>query len=458
MNAPMGRITTQLAGPTEATVDTLELEVVDGPCAGQRVKTDDEEATIGTATNNALVLDDPAVSRYHVALRATPAGIEVTDRESTNGTFVGQVRVERAIVRPGTILRIGRSQIRVNEGTAASVDLFGDTSLAGLYGGTANMRRLMSEIARASGSSAPVVILGESGTGKELVARALHDIGGPKRPFVTLDCGALQGPLLASELFGHERGAFTGAERTRKGAFELADGGTLFLDEIGELPVEHQPALLGALERRRFKRIGGSTEIAVNVRVVAATHRDLPCAVNQGGFRLDLYYRLAVVVLRVPALRDRLTDLPELARRFAATLGADDRFDECMTPEVLERLGKRAWPGNVRELRNYVEAALVMGHAAYPDGTHDSPETHDELPGTVRHSLDAMPEHLLRMPFHEARSLLLSAHERQALEFWLREADGNVSLAARNMGLNRTHLYTLLARNGLPSDGGKRRL
>jgi len=429
-------------------VPTLRIDVTAGPDVETHatpITSSDEEITVGTAATNTLVLTDPTVSRFHATFQAVPGGILVIDRGSTNGIVVANVRVERGVVSPGAIVRVGRTSLRVSHGFGGAVELFPEGELDGLLGGTDEMRRLMNSITRVASSTVPVLIVGESGTGKDLVARAIHQNGGQsRRPLVTVDCGALPGSLLASELFGHERGAFTGADRTRKGAFELADGGTLFLDEIGELPLEHQPALLGALERQRFRRVGGSTEINVNVRVVCATHRDLPRCVNEGTFRLDLYYRLAVVSLRVPSLRDRIDDIPLLARHFASQLGAADTFDECFPPASIEHLKRHAWPGNVRELRNFVEATLALG------ASFGEQESVVEGSGPSRDlGSEGISEQILKMPYHLARSRVVGNLERQAVQFWLRECGGNVSSAAKRMGINRSHLYSLLDRHRL---------
>jgi DNA-binding NtrC family response regulator len=226
------------------------------------------------------------------------------------------------------------------------------------------MRKLVAEVESVAQSEVSVLLVGESGTGKELVARALHDLG-PRRngPFVTVDGAALVPTLFASELFGHERGAFTGADRRHAGAFERARGGTLFLDEIGELPSIVQGGLLGALERRVFRPVGSPTEIGVDVRVVAATHRDLRSAVNTGAFRLDLYYRLAVMTLDLPPLRARAGDVPMLVEHFVREAGYDGPIEQLFPAEVLAELAAHAWPGNVRELRNFVERTLIVGTA-----------------------------------------------------------------------------------------------
>jgi DNA-binding NtrC family response regulator len=307
------------------------------------------------------------------------------------------------------------------------------------------MRQLMAQVQKAAKSEVPALIVGESGTGKELIARALHDLG-PRAdgPFEVLDCGSLSPNLVASELFGHERGSFTGADRRREGAFERARGGTLFLDEIGELPAELQPTLLGVLERRQLRRVGGQDVVPVDVRVVAATHRDLRAEVNQNRFRLDLYYRLAVVTLRVTPLRERAEDVPLLVEHFLREAGHDGRVGTVFPHETLERLIAHDWPGNVRELRNVVDATLAMGEAPVIDPLGGEPESAAEA------DPHAIPiARVLRLPYKRARATVLSEFEARYLRHALDEAEGNVARAARSAGMDRSYLFGLLKRHRL---------
>jgi DNA-binding NtrC family response regulator len=280
-----------------------------------------------------------------------------------------------------------------------------------------------------------VLIVGESGTGKERVAEALHTRSGrASEPLVTIDCGALSSALLASELFGHERGAFTGADRTHVGAFERARGGTVFLDEIGELPAADQVSLLGVLERRRFRRVGGSQEVEVEARVIAATNRDLRAEVNNGRFRHDLYHRLAVVVLRLPPLRERREDVLPLVEHFARELGSTGSIESVFGAETLARWQRHPWPGNVRELRNAVEAALVVGPGAYSE--HAMTDASLAGGGPL-------------LPYKDARAAIVREFERDYLTRLLGDANGNVSQAARAARMDRSHLIDLLHRHGL---------
>jgi len=281
-------------------------------------------------------------------------------------------------------------------------------------------------------------LVGESGTGKELLACAIHEASARAgQPMVTVDCGALAPNLVASELFGHERGAFTGADTQRSGAFEQADRGTLFLDEVGELPAELQSNLLGVLERRRFRRVGGNDEIAVDVRVVAATNRDLRAEVNAGRFRLDLYYRLAVITADVPPLRERRDDIELLVAHFLAMAGHTGSVGEVFSRSAMAQLLSHHWPGNVRELRNVVEATLAMG------------ESVSLAADRSLQSADGGPAWPLDLPYNDARAKLLHEFERRYLTHLLERSGGNVSQAARDADMNRSHLNTLLRRHRL---------
>ena len=319
------------------------------------------------------------------------------------------------------------------------------------------MRRLMVQIEKVARTEAAALIVGESGTGKELIARAIHELGPrSEAPFITVDCGALAPNLVASELFGHERGAFTGADRKHIGAFEQADGGTIFLDEVGELPPELQPNLLGALERRRFRRVGGSQEIEVNVRVVAATNRDLRAEVNEGKFRLDLYYRLAVVALHVPPLRQRVEDIPLLIEHFAARCGAEQDLSELIDDELMGALLSHRWPGNVRELKNLVEATVAMGEAQVPLDLRPGAEAMSTPTGVVEAAGESGGEGatiaidpVLGLTYKEARAGVLQEFERHYLAHRLALAGGNVAKAAREAKMDRSHLFHLLRRHDL---------
>ncbi|MEM9073165.1 MAG: sigma 54-interacting transcriptional regulator [Myxococcota bacterium] len=423
-------------------IDTLRVEVIDGPDEGLSFIAETETVTVGTAKGNDVVLTDPTVSRYHAELERTSDVVLVRDHGSTNGTLAGTVRIQNGSVPPGTKLRLGATTLQVGEGGRKHVTVYEEERLGDLSGRSEGMRRLMTQIQRVARTEASVLIVGESGTGKELIARAVHDEGARSSgPFVTVDCGAIAPNLVASELFGHEKGAFTGADRQHVGAFERADGGTIFLDEIGELPPELQPNLLGALERRRFRRVGGQKDITVNVRVVAATNRDLRSEVNDGRFRLDLYYRVAVVTLKVPPLRARPTDLSLLIERFLRECGHEGPMAELFPEDLLRQLEAHHWPGNVRELRNLVEATVAMGEA-HLDSVHDDSAPSGDEDGIGVRSI-------LPLAYKEARARILHEFEKRYLGYWLERAGGNVAKAAREARMDRSHLFHLLRRHDL---------
>ncbi|MEM6789725.1 MAG: sigma 54-interacting transcriptional regulator [Myxococcota bacterium] len=444
-------------------VKTIRATVAKGPDVGQRAE--GERVTVGSAEGNELQLEDPTVSGYHLELVGTDRGIEVVDLSSTNGTRYAGAWIRSVEVAPGVRLELGNTALELDVGADAEVALHPSDALGGIRGRSDGIRRMMAFIAKVADSHSSVLVIGESGTGKELVAQALHE-GSPRAdgPFVTVDCGAMTAGLVRSELFGHERGAFTGADRQHIGAFERAHGGTVMLDEIGELPAELQTTLLGVLERRRIRRVGGTQEIPIDVRVVAATNRDLRHEVNEARFRLDLYYRLAVVPVRVPPLRDRTSDLPLLIDHFLRECGHDGPSALLFSPDHMRRLTAYGWPGNVRELRNLVEATVVTGEAQAPGflalegpasmaspgssaAGFDEPTVETD-PATQR---EGAPTLLVDygLPYKEARAALLHRFEEEYLERLLEGAAGNVSKASRMAKMTRSHLFELLRRHGL---------
>ncbi len=378
------------------------------------------ELTIGSEDGNALVVKHPQVSRRHLLLRHLATGVLAKDLGSKNGTRLSDARLTEALVPPGAALLLGAVEIRLDP-----IDDEGLTRLGTLETKSPAMKRVVEVLTRAAAKDVTVLLEGETGTGKDVCARALHAASARARqPFETVDCGAFAKDLAASELFGHEKGAFTGADRARAGAFERANGGTVFLDEVGELPLELQPLLLRALEARTIKRVGGGTTIPVDVRVLAATHRDLDARVKAGQFRADLLHRLAVVRVTVPRLADRMDDVPLLARAILSQLG-DRARGFSLSPTTLQLLQSQPWPGNVRELRNFLERAAAVGL--------------DDQPAAPADDLD----------YAEARERALDAFERDYAAFILKRAKGNVSQAARDAGMNRAYLHRLLKRHGL---------
>ena len=435
MTEPTRRIAREA---TSRAVPKFRARVMAGADAGKEAISDDGRLTIGTADGVSLRLADPTVSRFHVELEASGEGIAVRDLSSTNGTRLGAALVRDITVQSGAELTLGNSRVRVTgEGEKATVSLSAAQGFGSLLGASEAMRAVYATLERAAPTTAPVLITGESGTGKELAARSVHH-GSPRaqRPFEVVDCGSLPATLIESELFGHERGAFTGATGEYEGAFERADGGTIFLDELGEMPLEVQPTLLRALGEGEIRRVGGRSARKVDVRVVAATNRDLRREVNAGRFRADLYYRLAVIQVRMPALRDRLEDLPIVCRALLDSIGRARGIDTSSVA-LDASLWQHDWPGNVRELRNYLEQLVIL--RAPPPLFADAREVGSEH---LADGLDAMT-------FAMAREQLLSRFERHYLARLLEETRGNVAEAARRSGVSRATLFRMIRRHGI---------
>jgi DNA-binding NtrC family response regulator len=403
--------------------------------------------SIGKSPDNQLVLDDMTVSRYHLELTLRRGDIEVRDLDSMNGTYIGDLRIERALVRPGTQLVVGTNTLVLTaepgELPERKPEPEGLPELPGVIAKSPAMRKVLQYAARLAGSNVSALIQGETGTGKEVIARAIHELSPRKdRPFEVVDCGSMAPSLIASELFGHERGAFTGAHSAHAGAFERADGGSVFLDEIGELPLDLQPMLLGVLARKRFKRVGGVRERTVDVRVIAATHRDLRNATNLGTFRADLYFRLAVARVVIPPLRERIEDIAPLVRCFAEQLSGDPGSQPFDGP-ALTALEAHPWSGNVRELRNVVESAVALGSLVLEENT--SPET---LLSNGLGDLGLVSDDVLALPYREARARAVAAFERSYLRKLAEACVGNASEAARRAKMDRPYLLGLLRKHG----------
>jgi DNA-binding NtrC family response regulator len=404
----------------------VQLVVTGGPDAGAKLRIEGGVARVGTSKTCQLLLRDPTVSRSHCEIRATEDGVRLIDSGSTNGSVVDGVRVRDAFLANGSTLQIGGTTLRIElKDDAVTIPISARDAFGPILGASVEMRRMYSVIERAAPTETTVLVHGETGTGKELVARALHDASPRSQgPFVAFDCGALAPNLVESELFGHMRGAFTGAVADRKGVFEEAHGGTLFLDELGELPLSLQPKLLRALESRQVKRLGAAQPRSVDVRVVAATNRPLARMVNAGTFREDLYYRLAVVEIELPPLRARRGDIPLLAKHF------HERFagkGVPMSPELASAVAARNWPGNVRELRNFIECSVHVGWSP-SDAAKETRPLEDLV------NID--------VPFREARRAWMRAYVGALLD----HAGGNVTRAAESAGLSRRFLQRLLAR------------
>ena len=423
-------------------VPKVTLAVVEGPSRGKRLEIVSGAATIGSGAENPLVIDDKAVSRMHCEVRVRPFAISLRDSGSTNGTFVEGVRVRDVDLPAGAIVRLGGSAFRVEVGDEPAFLTLSDRSELGLLvGGSMEMRRVYSLLERVSPTDSTVLLQGETGTGKDVAAQTIHMLSRRSAgPFVPLDCGAVPANLFESELFGHVRGAFSGATADRQGVFEEAHGGTLFLDEVGEIPIELQPKLLRALETKTVRPVGGNRAKPVDIRVVAATNRPLAQAVNDGTFREDLYYRLAVVDVMLPPLRARPEDIPALAMHFYRQV----KGGEAVLPESFVRgLSGREWPGNVRALRNFIERSVALG-LVHPDAAAASASVPPPAPA-------GPPETTIPLdrPLKDARQAWILGFESVYVRHVLSRAKGNVTHAAELAGVSRRFLQRLIARLGL---------
>ncbi len=460
----MPEVTSTIAAnnPRQIHIRRAQLTCEEGREQGQSWLVDRDVIRIGALKSGEVVLTDPTVSRRHAEIVRTSGGIILRDLGSTNGTFVGPVKIKEVFLAPETRFRVGRTELiftptdEVIDVTPSIEDHF-----EGLVGASIAMREVFGILERIAPTDLTVLITGETGTGKELASRAVH--ARSRRadgPFVVFDCGAAPDNLIESELFGHQRGAFTGAVEARPGVFELADGGTIFLDEIGELPLDLQPKLLRVLEQREVRRIGGSRTKSVDVRVVAATNRNLREEVSAGRFREDLYYRLAVVELLLPPLRARLTDLPLLCRHLLRRADHNTRVFS-ISPEVHELFEAYHWPGNVRELANVLQRAVPFSQGdrvtidALPQALRAAATTRSTRStpsGTANLAAAAQADtgsSLTEIPFKDAKDQMIEAFEREYLLDLLERHEGNVSKAARAADMDRKSITRLMKKHGI---------
>jgi DNA-binding NtrC family response regulator len=405
---------------------------------GGTFKIDVDPIVVGRDVAAAIVLSDPEVSALHCELRAASDGILVKDLGSTNGTFLGSVRVREGTVSSPCEMTVGRTTIALVPEAKHRVDVGFADRFGPLVGGSPKMRRLFAVLERVAPLPLSILIFGETGTGKELVAKALHDAGRVEGcPFVVVDCGSIPSALAESILFGHEKGAFTGASERRKGALAEANGGTLFLDELGELPLELQPKLLRALSERQVKRVGATSFEPIDVRVLAATRRDLGAEMNEGRFRSDLFFRIAQVRIELPPLRERLSDIPLLVDEVCRRAGKP-QHSETVLAWIEQRMGSHDWPGNVRELANVVSVAATLA---------DDPAAIDDVLTLTRDARDT--DTAPRTAFGEAKRDAIGAFERDYFSGLARACKGNVSEMARQSGMERHHVRAYLRKYGI---------
>lgn len=421
----------------------FRLASVEGPQAGATYQSTGDRCSVGSHPTNDFVIDDPTVSRFHCEIRISDKGPIIQDLGSLNGTIVDGVRVMLAMLRSGCSVRLASTAVKFELETELNrLPVSAHSEFGMMMGSSVPMRATFALLERASASNATILLEGETGTGKGVAASSIHDQG-PRSdgPFTVVDCSAIAANLVESELFGHEKGAFTGAVERRRGAFETASGGTLFLDEIGELSLEMQPKLLRALENREVRRVGSSTTIPVDVRVIAATNRDLRTEVNSGRFRPDLYYRLSVLKISIPPLRDHPEDIPQIVRHLVKSLGLSTKQSNWLCSEAfLSTLTHSSWPGNVRQLRNHLERCAVFGA---------------EVP--LADSSDVKPpvgKIDLSVPFQKARDEVTSSFEGAYIEALLRAHKGKVGKAAAAAGMDRVQLWRLMRRYNLGDSRG----
>ena len=433
------------ATPATVNLRRCKLVVIKGAQRGTEFVINSDLFRVGKAPENDLVLGDETVSRVHFEILRDAKGYLVRDMKSTNGTFLDGAEVKEAYLRAGSVIAAGSVELKFTpfeeriEILPSEKEQLGD-----MVGKSPAMREIFGLVERIAPTDATVLIEGETGTGKDMIARTLHLLS-PRTaaPFIVVDCGAVAGTLIESELFGHEKGSFTGAISARQGAFELASGGTVFLDELGELSLDLQPKLLRVLESRELRRVGGSKTIKVDLRVIAATRKDLRSEVEKGKFREDLYFRLNVVPITAPALRERREDIPLLIDHMLAKLAPGN--PTVISDSTRAALMAHDWPGNVRELRNVLERAIALGASDIFPSASSSGDRAAQLATGLDFEAG--------MSFRDTKEKWNELFERRYLTWLIRRADGNISKAARDADMDRKYLHKLLRKYGITADG-----
>lgn len=432
-----------------------QLIIVDGPNRGRKLSLSKETVTLGKKENNDLIIQDSTVSRNHLEISMKEDRFLLKDLESTNGTFINGTRVKEAYLVPGDLIKLGNTSLEfVAFDEKIKIEPSNRDSFGILCGKSTKMRQIFSILERISPTHATVIIEGETGTGKELVARAVHEHSQRKdKPFVVFDCSSVAPNLIESELFGHERGSFTGAVKSRRGAFEAANTGTIFLDEIGELTTDLQPKLLRALEQREIKRVGSNAPTKIDVRVICATNRNLKREIEEGRFREDLYYRLSVVKISLPPLRERTDDIAVLIDTFLTT----SKFNQLPNGELkvkkigddaLKLLSRYEWPGNVRELSNVIERAC-----SFVEGDTISKNHLDFIFAEMTYGDDRTERMSVDtdVPFKDAKQKIVESFEKEYLVDLLKRHNHNLSKASRDAKIDRKHLRNLLKKYNIPT-------
>ncbi len=448
-------------------VQKITLIVASGPDKGVTKTFEKPVIRLGADPLCDVVLSDPTVSRMHAEVRRRGETIELVDLDSTNGTFIDGISVGRVDLKPNSVFQVGRTQFRLtSRKETVPVQVTDQTRYGNIVGASPALREIFSILDRVAPSDLSVVIEGETGTGKELIAQALHEQSSRKdKPFVVFDCSAFPATLLESELFGHEKGSFSGAMNRHRGVFERADGGTIFFDELGEMDIEFQAKFLRVLETGDVRRVGGEKVFNVDVRVVAATNRNLEELVEEKLFRRDLFYRLAKVRFNLPALRSRSEDVPVLAEHFLEMLTANNAAKPLITENAIRALQMYHWPGNIRQLKNVIEKAVALctegtitaEYLSHELGLQDINPQRTSMPlpaasADSRHvvvmtAVVGADDNLI--PFREAKESIVDSFEHQYLGRLLEKNGGNISAAAREAEVDRRHLYRLLKKHDL---------
>lgn len=421
-----------------------KLSVISGKDKGKSEVMKKREIYIGTNPDCEFFLDDPTVSRNHAKIVYDLFGYKIEDFGSKNGTFINDIRVKNAYIPDGATIKMGETQILFSlEKDSVEVPISKSGRFGSLIGESYSMREIFAILSRVAPTDATILIEGESGTGKEVAAETIHLASNRREgAFVIFDCATIPKELMESEIFGHIKGAFTGATSDRAGAMCEAEGGSLFIDEVGDLPLELQPKLLRALEKKEIKPVGSNKWIKIDCRIIAATNKDLAKEVELKNFREDLYYRLAVVKVKIPPLRHRVEDIPPLVRHFLNEFQQKSNIQGKLniSYETMTKLMQYPWYGNVRELKNFIERAVILTDSKELSAkflSSDIGEDGKEKGGdgfSLRFDL----------PFKEAKERLVSSFERSYFQRLLTQTDGNITKAAQKAGIHRKSLEYLI--------------
>jgi DNA-binding NtrC family response regulator len=455
--------------PESVHVRKVHLVVNPGLDNAEEHTFDQASVSLGMREDNDVVLEDQTVSRAHCRIVQEGDHYVLQDLGSTNGTYINGVRIREAFLEPGAVMGVGNTQIRFDPvDEQIPVQPSHSEKLGNIVGKSVKMREIFDIIEKIAPTAATVIIEGETGTGKEVVAQTIHELSDRSdEPFTVFDCGAVPPNLIESELFGHEKGSFTGAVMARKGLFEQAEGGTIFLDELGELALDLQPKLLRVLEQREVRRVGSNEPSPVDVRVIAATNRKLEEEVEAGRFREDLFYRLSVVRLTLPELSERREDIPLLVKHFLHSMrfNKDDDGEhkvESISREALEALEAYDWPGNVRELVNIVERACSFAETdcitvsdlpGYITGDDTGPfgSPHESTSAPEWNDIPTKSE-LREMPFKDAKEEWISTFEKDYITTLLVRHEGNISSASREADIDRKYFRKLMYKHDIVVD------